>query len=480
MTVSKKVLKNFSFLLGADLAAKVLVFVSVVYLARILTVEGFGKIEFAQAIIVYFILLANQGLDLWGTREVAREEGRKKEIADNILSLRFFLFFLAYGILVLFVLLLNKPADIKKLILLYGLTIFTFSLTINWFFQGIERMEIIALGRLINQLFYVCGVLLIVTNTTQIFHVPVIKFFGGLLSLSLLAYLFFKSEGMPKIRFDISLWKKTLKQSLPMGFSLILIQIYYNLDTIMLGFIKGEKEVGWYNAAYKIILLFIGFASLFGNALFPVLSRYYKESRDKLRTIITESSRITLFFGIPISVGICFLSKEIMQIVYGSMYLKGAVALQILVWSVFTIYFNAPFGFLLLATERQKKYMYAVGLGALVNLILNLILIPRYGLMGASISTIICEIIVLSLILYYSRELVKVPLSGYLTKGFVSSFLMGLFIYLFPFNLFMKIFVGGVCYLICMFFLGGVSRKDAKSAYEFLRNSYQEKKIGKN
>ena len=479
MTISKKVLKNFSFLLCADILTKALGFIGIIYLARILTVEGFGKIEFAQAIIVYFILLVNQGLDIWGVREIAKNPGTKSEIVNNIVSIRFFLSILAYGILFLFVLLINKPGDIKKLILLYGLTIFTFSFTLNWFFQGIERMEIIALGQSISQLIYVSGILILVKGGSYIFQVPLIRFFSAFFSLSLLALIFFRMKGNFKLNFKTSIWKEIFKQSLPMGFSLIVTQIYYNLDTIMLGFIKGEKEVGWYNAAYKIVLLFIGFAGLFGNAIFPTLSRYYKESREKIETFVRQSSRITLFIGIPIAFGIFFLSKDIIQTTYGSSYLQGTVALQILIWSVFTIYTNLPFAFLLLAAEKQKEYMYAVVLGASVNLVLNFILIPRYSILGASLSTIACEIVVLNLILFYSKKLVKVPLLVYITKGLISSLLMGLVIYFLPFSLLIKIVIGILSYFIWMFMLGGVTREDTMIFFQLLRGSYKETRFDK-
>lgn len=471
MTISTKVFKNFSSLLIADLLTKALGFISVIYLARVLTVEGFGKLEFAQAIIVYFILLVNQGLDIWGVREIAKDQGRKKEIVNNILSIRLFSSLIAYGILILFVMVINKPMEIKKLILLYGLTIFTFSFTLNWFFQGIERMEVIALGQLINQLLYVVGILLMVRNNTYILQVPLIKFWAGFFSLILLTFLYFKFKGTFKLSINPNLWKEIFKQSLPMGFSLIVIQIYYNLDTIMLGFIKGEREVGWYNAAYKIVLLFIGFANLFGNALFPTLSRYYIDSREKLQNVVRQSSRITLFFGIPIASAVCFLAKEIMLTIYGPLYLEGTFALQILIWSIFTIYANMPFAFLLLASEKQKEYMYTVVMGVIVNLILNFLLIPRYSLLGASIATIICELVVLNLILFYSRKLVKVTLFKYLAKGFISSFLMVLILYFLPFNLFPKILIGVILYFIWMFMLKGITREDARVAFQILRSS---------
>ena len=473
MTTSNKILRNFSFLLGADLITKALIFISVIYLARVLTVEGFGKIEFAQAIILYFVLLVNQGLDLWGVREIAKEQEKRREIVNNVLSIRFFLSLLAYGLLVIFVLLINKPWDIKQLILLYGLGIFTFSFTLNWFFQGIERMEFIALGQLINQLLYVAGIFLIVKSSYQMSQVPLIKFVSAFFSLCFLVFLFFKLNGPFKLSLNPSAWKEIFKQSLPMGFSLVVIQIYYNLDTIMLGFMKGVTVVGWYNAAYKIVLLFIGFATLFGTAVFPVLSRCYKESLDQFRKYVLRFSRLTIFFGLPIAVGGTILSDQIIRLVYGSAYQSSILPLQILIWSVFTVYFNCSFAFCLLASDRQKEYMYSVLAGAVVNLTLNLILIPKYGMLGASIATIVCEVITLGLILFYSGRIVKsIPWID-LLKVLGSSSLMGLVLYSLSVNLPIKVFIGIAVYLGAMIILRGIHKEDVIWLKQIIRASHE-------
>ncbi|MCJ7458548.1 MAG: flippase [candidate division Zixibacteria bacterium] len=473
MTTSKKILRNFSFLLGADLITKALGFISVIYLARVLTVEGFGKIEFAQAIIIYFVLLVNQGLDLWGVREIAKGQEKIKEIVNNVLSIRFFLSLLAYGLLVIFVLLINKPWDIKQLILIYGLSIFTFSFTLNWFFQGIERMEFIALGQLMNQLLYVGGIFIVVKNSSYVFQVPLIKVIAAFFSLCLLALLFFKLNGSFKLSLNPSAWKEIFKQSLPMGFSLVVIQIYYNLDTIMLGFMKGVTVVGWYNAAYKIVLVFVGFASLFGTAVFPVLSRCYKESLDQFRKFVLQFSRLTIFFGLPIAVGGTILSDQIIRFVYGSAYQSSILPLQILIWSVFTVYFNCSFAFCLLASDRQKEYMYSVLIGAVVNLTLNLILIPKYSMLGASIATIVCEVVTLGLILFYSGRIVKsIPWID-LLKVLGSSSLMGLVLYSLSGNLLIKVFIGMAVYLGAMIILRGIHREDVIWLKQIIRAPHE-------
>jgi O-antigen/teichoic acid export membrane protein len=291
LSTARRLLKNFASLAFADFFNKVLAFIGVAYLARVLKAEGFGEIEFAQAIIVYFMLVANLGLSTFGAREIAKEKNSVKTYANQILSMKFCLSLLSYALLVIFVFSVRQPEEMRRLLLIYGFTILTFSLTLDWVFQGIEKMEYVALARMTTQAVYVGGLLLLVKNSEQLLRVPTIRIAAALTGALLLLYVFLKGYGTVRFQFDFQVWKQILKQSIPMGLSFILISIYYTFDTVMLGSMKGETVVGWYNAAYKVVLLFIGFAGLFGTAIFPVLARSYKESSVKLRRISRPSHR---------------------------------------------------------------------------------------------------------------------------------------------------------------------------------------------
>ena len=133
-----------------------------------------------------------------------------------------------------------------------------------------------------------------------------------------------------------------------------------------------------------------------------------------------------------------------------------------MIWSIFTVYFNVSFAFLLLACDRQKEYMYAVLTGAGINLTLNFLLIPKYGLVGASIATVICEVAVLSLILFYAQRLVELPKLGYLMKVLSASGFMGTVIFFLPGNIFLKIGFGMVLYLGVMGSVKGINRDDIR------------------
>lgn len=460
MSTTRTVSKNFLSLIIADFFNNALAFLAIAYLARVLKADGFGKIQFAQAIMVYFLLVVNQGLSTFGVREIARGRMNVKTYTDHILTIRLFLSLVSYILLALFVLCINQSPEIKKLLLIYGFSLFTFSFTLDWVFQGIEKMEYVALGRIINQIIYVSGLFLLVKNWDQFLRVPAIRVVAAMLGAIILGYIFIKRYGAIKLSYDLEVWREILKQSIPMGISLIVIQLYYSLDTVILGFMKGVTVVGWYNAAYKIVLLFIGFATLFGTAIFPVLSRCYKESLDQFRKFVLRFSRLTIFFGLPIAVGGTILSDQIIQFVYGSAYQPSVLPLQILIWSVFTVYFNCSFAFCLLASDRQKEYMYSVLIGAAVNLTLNLMLIPKYSMLGASIATIVCEVVTLGLILFYSGRIVKsIPWID-LSKVIGSSSLMGLVLYSLSGNLLIKVFIGIAVYLGAMIILRGIHRED--------------------
>jgi len=473
LSTARSVLKNFLSLTFADFFNKALAFLGVAYLARVLKAEGFGKIEFAQAIIVYFLLVVNQGFSVFGAREIAKDKTWIRIYVNQIMTMRLLLCLVSYILLVIFVLCINQPNEVKRLFLIYGFTLFTFSLTLDWVFQGIEKMEYVAIGRIITQVVYVGGLFLLVKKYDQLLRVPVIQVVGAITGAMFLLYTFIKKYGGIKLSYDLNLWKQILKQSMPMGVSFLVIQLYYHFDSVLLGFMKGVTVVGWYNAAYKIVLLFIGFASLFGTSIFPVLSRYYKESLAKLHQFVLQCSRLNIFFGLPIAVGGTILSGQIIRFVYGSAYQSSILPLQILIWSVFTVYFNCSFAFCLLACDKQKEYMYSVIAGALVNLILNFVLIPKYSMLGASIATIVCEVITLGLILFYSRRIVKAIPGIDLLKIFGASAGMGVVLYFLPGNLLIKVFVGIFVYLGAMITLRGIHKEDLAWLKQIIKVPYE-------
>jgi len=458
MGTIRRVVKNFLSLSVAEFILRFVSFLIVVYLARILGPENFGKIGWARGILAFFMLIPDLGLVILGVREVARNKDDINIYAGNIIALRLVLAFFSFGLLLIFVSLIHKPIQIKYLIIFYGFILFSYALSIKWLFQGIERMEFIGISKILMMFFYAASIFILVKNPGQLLLIPCLWFLGNFISVVFLMYIFVKKFGKISLKFNFSFWKNLLKRALPMGTASMMIPIYYNFDIVMLGFIKGEKVVGWYSAAYRIILFTWTFIPIFVNVIFPSMSRYYKNSEKKLQTLIISSTKLLSVVALPLGVGGMILARPIMGLLYGEEFSGGVVAFQILIWSVVIIYIRCIYEHSFLACDKEKRYLFGVIWGALTNIVLNLILIPRFGLKGAAVATVIANLVLSGYLFYYLRIVKRMEIVKLLLKPFVAAVLMGGVVYYFrEFNLFLSISIGIIVYSIFILLLKGVT-----------------------
>jgi len=461
MNTSGRITKNFLSLSIGQIISQFITFIVFIYLARVLGVGNFGKLNFAQAITVYFLLIGNLGLTTLGTREVAREKESSTNYVGGIITLRMILTFFSFCSLILFTLLIKKPTEDKYLIVFYGLSLCPTALLIEWFFQGIQKMEIIGISRVLNRSLYLVLVLILVKSSQQLLVIPYLWLIAGIFSSGFLLYIFVKRVGKIKPVFNLSLWKTLLRVALPMGFAWIMIQIYGNFDTLMLSFMKTDEVVGWYNAAYKIIFFIFMLGGCYITSIFPVVSRCYKESPEKLSILLSHSAKLMITIGFPLGIGGTILGKPLMRQFYGVNYDNGVIAFQILVWYVVISFISMVYANSLLACNREKKYAIGVMFAAITNLVLNIFLIPCLGLKGAAIATVVSELV---LFIYTYREfqkIRKVEFKKYILRPLFSGLVMGAFLYMsLEWNIFLLIFLGMGIYIVTLLLTRGISRDD--------------------
>lgn len=454
----RRTTKNLLSLSGAQILSQMVSFAVIVYLARTLGVANFGKIGFAQALVLYFSLGVNLGLTVVGVRSVARKKLEMERYASHILTLRLTLAVLFFFLLGVTVILIPQPAEVKYLIMLYGLSLFPSALLLDWLFQGLERMEFIGIARIMDKLLYGGLVFLVVRSSQQLLVIPFLWLAGSLLASSFLIYTFIRRLGNISFRFDFPFWKKLLRQALPMGAAFVMIQIYYHFDMVMLGFMKGDKVVGLYNAAYKVIFFVWALIPVFINVIFPLMSRYYKESVAKLRILISSSTRLLSIVALPLGIGGTILARPIMNFLYGPQYLNGVIAFQILIWSVVIICVRCTYEQSFLACDEEKRYLYGVAIGAVTNITLNILLIPRFDIRGAAVATVISEFVFSFYMLLYFRVISRIKIVGYLAKPLLAASIMGLIVYYFrDRNLFFSVSIGTIAYFVSILLLKGIT-----------------------
>jgi O-antigen/teichoic acid export membrane protein len=237
--------------------------------------------------------------------------------------------------------------------------------------------------------------------------------------------------------------------------------IYYHIDMVMLGKIKGEEVAGWYGVSYHLFFALATIPGAFLSAMFPVLSRLFKESGELLKKAFQKSFKVLVGAGIPASVGSFLLAEKIILFLFGPQYEHSIATLRILSFLIVFSYLNGLAGYFLISTNRQALTAKIMAATAGINIFLNIILIPRYSYIGAAYATVVSEI--LFLILFFlsaRREIPSIPLKE-IVKSVISSAIMGLLIVGLiqnDFNLLPIIAIGVITYSFFIWITGFITK----------------------
>ncbi|MGH1363095.1 MAG: flippase [Calditrichia bacterium] len=458
---------NLSSMIIAQLFEKLITAGLMIYLARSLGVEAFGDWGIAAAIIIYFSLFVNSGLDIYGTREIAKKVNLRS-ITYSILTIRVLLFSIAVTLIVLIYLFVNFDSLLRKLILLQGLFLFSTLFSAQFIFQGKEKLVYQAIGKFLERAFYASLVLLVVHNPADVVWVPVCLFGGVLVNAGFSWYhagRLLRNEAPDNTA--VRNLKAIYLSAFPLGIAIIVTQIFYNFDYILLGFMMNSRVVGYYQAAYQIVMVILSTAHILSRVLLPVFSRLITQ-RDKYNNTLKLVTKYLLTVAMPIVAGGVLVADDLVIFLFGTEYASAAPVFAVLILSVFTVFGNLPFALTLIADNRQKQYMYAASTGALINIILNLFLIPRYGMMGAAFATIICEITVLGLIMYFARVGALKKILSSLATLIVPTVIMALAIHSLDLQVLLEIAIGAVCYVAGLFLFRTYNRSDLAEMRQIL------------
>jgi O-antigen/teichoic acid export membrane protein len=465
---TKRILKNFLSLSTGEIIGKLLAFVRVIFLARLLGAELFGTLEFASTILLYFVLFIDVGLGALGTREIARNADNVKKYVSNILTIKLIISFFAYFLIFIIAAFIPKSLETRNALLIYGLILFPSSLSTIWVFLGLERMKIVALVTVIFHLCLTVFIVMSVRDGDDVLRVPFIQFVCDIIITIILMTVYVRQFGIIKLQINLPFWKKLIGQSLPIGLSQIFGTINFNLDVIMIGFLMEEKFVGWYCAGFKIIVFLVTFIISYQLALYPVISKLYKSSVAETRNLISNSLRFCAIFGIPIAFGGVMLAKQIINMAYGGQYTNAIIPLQIMIWTIPIVLLRSIFKTTLVGLNEQMAGLKVIGSGALINIILNIILIRKYGMIGAAVATVCAEVVILCLGYYYVKNLiVHIPLFKHIVKPIFSSTIMLLcLIFMSRLNILLTLPVGIFIYFLVLALSRGVSSKDFKRFFK--------------
>jgi len=405
-TVKQTIFKNTFWLATAEGITRLLKLILFIYVARILGATEYGKFTFALAFVSLFAVFSDFGLSWITTREFSQQREREKEFS-SILSLKILL---SIGTLILILygsLFITSDPIIQKVIRILALyvVINNFSGIICAVLRARQKMQYESWGRMVQALVVTSVGFFVLFNFPSVENLSYAYLFASLIAFIFISLIFHFKIFCLTINWNKIIWKDFLGLSWPLAFITVFTLIYTYIDSVMMGYWGQITEIGWYNAAYKIVNVTLIPMALISVSFFPVLSKAFKESKERLQEVFDYQIKLMTILTVPIVIGGIFLAPKIINFVYGSNYSPSILVFQMLMFMAGFIFLSDPCYRILIVINQQKKVFYITLTGAIINIILNFILIPNYSLYGAAIATVITYLILFFLFVGYTKKI---------------------------------------------------------------------------
>jgi O-antigen/teichoic acid export membrane protein len=351
---------------------------------------------------VYVGFINDLGLTILGARELGRTTSGTTTRAE-LLGARVALTMLAVVPVALVVVFAGLDAETQALALVLTVGFAISAINLRWLLQAEERFGAIAVTDTIASSAQLLAVILIVHSPADVVAAAGATVLGpAVATVTSLVIVHPSRLLIPQFG---AATHRLIRRAAPLGIATIATAIYYSADSILIGVFRGPDEVGYYAAAYRIVLACLTIPFLTHSVALPLISRLVRERSSSLDAVLLAVSRWLVLLALPVAVGATIVSPTIVATVYGTGYDPAGGPLGLLIWTCFTVSANVPFAVLLLARKQDAIYMRTTLLGAAANVILNVITIPAFGMLGAAWSTLAAEAAVLAAILWMTRDL---------------------------------------------------------------------------
>lgn len=405
------------------------------FLARALGAEGIGIYSYTYSIVYYFMLLTLLGVNNYGNRTIAKVRDNKEKLSKTFWSIYVIQLFMGSIMLLSYLVYVMIFGEGYRIIaLIQSLFIISAMLDINWLFFGLEEFKK-TITR--NSIIKVCSVILIflfVRDSSDVWKYALIM--SGTTCLSQLVLWGFAREKIKIVHLKFCDVKIHIKPNLALFIPVIAVSIYKIMDKIMIGCISTISEVGYYENAEKITQVPLAFISALGTVMLPRMSNIIaKGNTRRAKEYISKSIKLVTFISLAMAAGLLAIGKSFAPLFFGNEFQKTGVLIMILSITIpFIAFANVIRTQHLIPKEKDRIYIMSVSIGAVTNLVMNLIFIPSYGSIGACFGTIAAEFIVMAYQAFAIRE--ELPIKQYIMQSFpffVKAAIMCCLIY--PFNM---------------------------------------------
>lgn len=462
--------KNTIFYTSALIIQKILSFIYFWFISNSLEPENLGKYVFALSFTILFSIFADIGLAPIVIRESSKFKDKANEFLKNILALKIPLAFVAIIAAVFFINVTGKSSDIRFFVYLASFIMILDSFTAHFWgiFRSLQNLKYESIATILVQIIiFALGITALKTTGKVSFLI------GALIVASIFNFTF--SIILLKIKLHFSLspqWNsKIIKHFIKIvpafAFGSIFVRIYNSSDTVLLGFLASESAVGFYSIPAKIITSLQHIIPLaFVSVIYPVFSSHFKKSQKILQSVFEKSFSYILIISLPISTGLLFLSSEIINRIWPG-YQTIIPTFVVMTLAIPFLFLSFPSGYLLNACNKQKNNTINRGIITFCAIVLNIILIPKYNVLGVGITFLAVNILLFLLDIYWIKKIISVNwllLLKTFSKSLFSSIIMllVLILVLTKIHLIFAIIVGAITYFVVLFIIRGFNTREIK------------------
>ncbi|MFN2142950.1 MAG: oligosaccharide flippase family protein [Candidatus Promineifilaceae bacterium] len=415
LSTTHSVLKNSALPMGLNLFNRLIDFVFAMYYLRILGPADSGRYVAAVTTAGFFEILANYGLDILLIRDVSQDKSRANHYLFNTTIFRLGAALVASIPVFIFMWgtrLTENPLTIEEvaavLLIMVGMVFSGMSKGVTGLFYVYEEAEIPAAMTTATTILKVgLGVIVLLLGYSFV-GLAGVSIVVNIITLAVLLFLAVRRFGLHgPWQFDAGLQRELVRMGFPLMLIHLLQTIFISIDILLLRLMlrDGEEVVGYYQTAYKWFNALQIIPAFFTLALFPVITREINRSMESARRMYTLSLKLMLLLALPIAAYTMFLAPSLVRLLGGPQYLpQGAIALQIVIWSIPFGWLNSVTNYVLIALglEGLQPRAFAVAVG--FNIVANVIFIPRYSYVAASVTTILSEIVLMVVFAYFLRR----------------------------------------------------------------------------
>ena len=388
MSLKKNLLYNIMY----QILSIILPLITAPYISRVIGAEGIGIYSYTYSIVNYFILFSMLGLNNYGNRSIAAVRDNKEILSKTFFEIYGLQFLTSISMVALYIIyLFIGNYEHKNIAIIQIGFIISTMLDINWFFFGLEQFKLTVTRNTIIKILSVFCVFIFVKDENSLWVYTIIMVGGAFLSQVMLWAFICKY-----VSFRLPTWKGIISHFRPnliLFIPVIAISIYRIMDKIMLGSMTNMLEVGFYENSEKIINIPMGIITALGVVMLPRMTNLTAIGNfDKAKQYIEISLKLIMFLAIGIGIGLFAISTNFIPLYLGEEFSDAIPVVSLLSFTVlFVSWANVIRTQFLIPQKKDKIYIVSTGLGAIVNVIINLLLIPLYGAIGAAIGTIFAE-----------------------------------------------------------------------------------------